>query len=256
MSSLADLVINVSNSQHNEGKELIPDYNPKNQKTVYNGIDLIDLSKNPGAEREISNFTNKFREEYGFKKEDNIILYAGRLSRRKGVYDLAESLKKINKDVGETKLLIVGDANPDVKDKLKELSGMENIIYTGRIKDRKELAALYRVADLTVQPTHGECFNQVIGESLSQGTPVVATAVSGPKEVYIEKGWAYGVERTTDHNKNIDNLSYAIKDSLSRKYQIKDYVRQKVIPEITENLSLEKMVKEHDKIYSELIGRE
>jgi len=252
MAYLANLVINVSNSQHEEGKKIIPGYTFSNQKTVYNGIDLIDITKDPSIDKEIGSLADSFKENYNLGKKDNVVLYAGRLSRRKGVFDLAESLKKLRNKVGNLKLLVVGDARADIRDKLKELSGMNNIIYTGKIADRKELAALYRIADITVQPTHGECFNQVIGESLSQGTPVIASSVSGPKEVYVDNNWAYGVERTSDHQRNINNLSAAINDALSNKHILRYDVKKRIIPEIREHLGLAKMVREHEKIYDNL----
>jgi glycosyltransferase involved in cell wall biosynthesis len=253
MASLADLVINVSNAQNEEGKRIIPEYNYLSQKTVYNGIDLIDLTKNSSVDKRIQSTSDLLKKDYGIQKEDNIILYAGRLSRRKGIYDLANSLKKLKNGMNNIKLLIVGNADPKVKDELKELSGINNIIYTGKIDDREELAAFYRLADLTVQPTHGECFNQVIGESLSQGTPVITTAVSGPKEVYVKNHWAYGVERTKDDEQNIKNLTYAIKDALLHKYELKEDVKKRIIPEIREKLSLEKTVREHEIIYKNIL---
>ena len=119
MAYLANLVINVSNSQHEEGKKIIPGYTFSNQKTVYNGIDLIDITKDPSIDKEIGSLADSFKENYNLGKKDNVVLYAGRLSRRKGVFDLAESLKKLRNKVGNLKLLVVGDARADIRDKLK-----------------------------------------------------------------------------------------------------------------------------------------
>ncbi|MCR4284997.1 MAG: glycosyltransferase family 4 protein [archaeon] len=253
LSELADVTVNVSNSQFNEGKELIPGYHVQSQKTIYNGIDLLDFSKNKAVREAVDRGAEEVRTRYGIGKDDNVILYAGRLSRRKGIFDLARAfggMKRGNKD----KLLIVGDAKDAVKEKIKGLAG-SNVIYTGRIEDRGELATIYRAADLTVQPTHGECFNQVIGESISQGTPVIATDISGPKEVYIDRGWAYGVQRTSDNEGNVRRLAEKIGQVLESKYAEREKVEKVIRPKMRETLSLDRMVNQYADTYRQLSER-
>lgn len=112
-----------------------------------------------------------------------VLLYVGRLAKEKNVYFLLEVMKKMEKNVV---LLMVG-GGPE-KEKLEEKAREEglNIIFTGYVP-REELVDYYHAADVFVFSSLTETQGLVVLESLSAGTPVVAIARKGIKNV-LENG--------------------------------------------------------------------
>lgn len=59
-----------------------------------------------------------------------------------------------------------------------------NVTFLGEIREEKQLASLYRSADLTVIASRRETFSMVCAESLCCGTPVVGFEAGGPECVF------------------------------------------------------------------------
>ncbi|MGB9635970.1 MAG: glycogen synthase [Thermoplasmata archaeon] len=141
---------------------------------IHNGIDLTKYTKKESPEL-LANL--------GVKKP--YILFVGRLTRQKGIFELVEAMKKIRQKL----VLVTG--KPDTKEVEKELAeklqGSENILWINRMLSEEEIIALYSSAQLFVCPSIYEPFGIIILEAMACGTPVVASAVGGIKEI-IEHG--------------------------------------------------------------------
>lgn len=112
-----------------------------------------------------------------------ICLFVGRLVKGKGVPELLESAKLLEK---QAKFIIVGDgplAN-EIKNAAKNL---DNIRFEGKIENNN-LSKYYNCADVLIVPsTHEEGYGRVILEALSCGLPIIATDRGGIKEYINEK---------------------------------------------------------------------
>ncbi len=124
-----------------------------------------------------------------------IILFVGRLARRKGVKEFIENcLVRVVREIPETVFLIVGD-NPteslthrdDVVDEINAVTsklGLENHVrLLGSLSD-EDVIELYQLCDLVVLPVLDtkddvEGFGIVALEAAAAGKPVVATRVGG-----------------------------------------------------------------------------
>jgi len=152
------VITTVSNSVACELKEY---YGLKNVVIVGNGVDEKIFS--PTEE----------------KNERNYLLYVGRLSYRKGLFDLLECAKLICQDYN-VKFILVGKG--ELENKLmkevrsNELSG--KIIFLGHVK-REKLIQLYQNATMFIFPSYYEGLPTVLLEAMACGLPLVATAVSG-----------------------------------------------------------------------------
>jgi len=113
------------------------------------------------------------------------ILYVGQLVQHKGVHFLIEAFKGL--PFQNIKLHIVGKG--DYAGKLKALAGSDKrIIFHGSIPNNK-LAQFYLSADVTVAPSlWPEVLGIVILESLSMGSPVIASSIGGITEI-IQDGY-------------------------------------------------------------------
>lgn len=129
----------------------------------------------------------EIKSRYDLSKDDNLILYAGRLVARKGVEDLLVALGRVCKEKKNTKLILVGRGG--LKNHLQKIAlrlGISNnIIFTGQIPIN-ELIRHYAGADVFVLPSYYEGQGLVLLESMACGTPVVATRVGGIPEVVTD----------------------------------------------------------------------
>ncbi|MBI5390462.1 glycosyltransferase family 4 protein [Candidatus Woesearchaeota archaeon] len=188
----ADVVTHISAHQKGFNRDILElDFSdPSKHHIIYNAIDMIDL-----ASAHLTPNIQRLGEQHSFSSVPRI-LYVGRAVEEKGFYDLLHAVDlfcSLNPD-RPLDLLVAGDIPPHSSDLTRQYPNLgKQLKFLGRIKDREDLAALYQSSQVVVQPTHGECFNQVIGEALAMGTPVIATETSGPFEVYGSKGIVYNV---------------------------------------------------------------
>ena len=129
--------------------------------------------------------TNFFKP--GNHKEENLLLYVGRISELKGLHILIKALQFLKKSVH---LVIIGppDWNSNYYQNLLKLIEKENrkgkhkIEYLGAM-EQGEIVNWYQRASLLILPSFAEGFPVTVLESLSCQTPVVATPVGGIPEI-------------------------------------------------------------------------
>jgi glycosyltransferase involved in cell wall biosynthesis len=123
----------------------------------------------------------------GKQKEENMILFVGRISQGKGLHILLKSLQHLKESI---RLIIIGPPDWDVNYyqcilKMVEdenRKGKHEIKYLGS-KEQSELVEWYQKASLLVLPSFIEGFPVTILEALSCETPVIATPVGGIPEI-------------------------------------------------------------------------
>ena len=110
------------------------------------------------------------------------LLYVGRLDERKGVGAAVEALPHLPE---EATLTVLGSGDDRFLAELRELArrlGVEGRVQFG-LRPRDELPAAYTAADALLFPTRWEePWGLVPLESMSAGTPVVATGTGGSAE--------------------------------------------------------------------------
>jgi glycosyltransferase involved in cell wall biosynthesis len=132
----------------------------------------------------------------------NILLFAGRIARAKGVDLLIDSLPEVIKRVPDTHLVIIGEDfgfRKQCEEQAKKL-GMEKFItWTGKTT-REQLIGAYQNASAFVFPSRFEAFGIVLLEAGASGCPIVATNGSAiPYIVHPDKtGLLFEPENTAD----------------------------------------------------------
>jgi glycosyltransferase involved in cell wall biosynthesis/predicted metal-dependent phosphoesterase TrpH len=104
------------------------------------------------------------------------VLYAGRLTREKGVDLLAESFLRAHRSDPRLHLLLAG-GGPE-EDELREKLG-ESATFLGWLGG-EDLARAYASADVFLFASTTDTYGQVIVEAAASGLPVVAVAEGGP----------------------------------------------------------------------------
>lgn len=168
-------------------------------KTIYNGVDTTVFT--PCS-------TTKIREKYKIPTNTFVILgIASIWSERKGLKDfirLSESLKE------NEMIILVGLTN-------KQKKGLpRNIFGISRTENVHELAELYSLTDVFVNPTWEDNFPTTNIEALACGTPVITYQTGGSPEALtpetgfvVEQGDLAGIRDAIDSIKSKGKSFYA-----------------------------------------------
>ncbi|HVE80805.1 MAG TPA: glycosyltransferase [Candidatus Dormibacteraeota bacterium] len=115
-----------------------------------------------------------FRERYGLKESDQVILFVGRLGDEKSVDLLITAFAIIAPSHPKAKLVLIG--RHEKQDKLvrqaKNLGVADRVVFTGRI-ERSRLGAAYKVATVFAFPSTTDTQGLVIQEAAWAGLPIV-----------------------------------------------------------------------------------
>jgi glycosyltransferase involved in cell wall biosynthesis len=132
----------------------------------------------------------RIRSEEGWPADRLNVLFVGRLSREKGVLDLMEAWRLLDRP--DAHLVIVGPDMPahpwDAGPRVRELIAQHGLADRVRVLGpRADVARLLRGADLFVQPSHFEAFGISVIEAMATGLPIVATAVGGMLDYLVDR---------------------------------------------------------------------
>jgi len=139
---------------------------PKSRiSVIYNGI---DLDKYKRVDRRL------LSEPY--------VLFVGRVSRQKGIFQLIHAFKKVH---GHKLVLVLGRSDtPELSKELaRAVKGRKDLIVIDRQLCEEDVISYYSGARLFVCPSVYEPFGIINLEAMACGAPVVASRVGGIKEV-------------------------------------------------------------------------
>jgi glycosyltransferase involved in cell wall biosynthesis len=106
-------------------------------------------------------------------KEPGSMLFLGRLSREKGLFDLLEALSGLGAAAGNWKLHVAGSVpageNPGAVDSAVGTGGFGNRIVLHGLVMGDEKAALLASCSILVQPTHRDVFPMAVVEAMASG---------------------------------------------------------------------------------------
>ena len=126
-----------------------------------------------------SRFTPLEDRPLGALSEEPLLLYHGRVDRRKGVLVLLDAFAELN---GERALrLAVSGIGPDldaVTGRVGEL-GLEGKVEIVGYSPNDEVPSVYRRGEVFVTPTFAEGFSSTILEAMSTGLPIISTRAVG-----------------------------------------------------------------------------
>ncbi len=114
----------------------------------------------------------------GLADDDQVLLFAGRLSAEKGVLDLPTVLASVREQHPGVRMVLAGTGPAEPK--LREL--MPDACFLGWVGP-DNLAEVYSSCDLLLLPSRFDTFGCVVLEALSCGLPVAAYDTKGPRDI-------------------------------------------------------------------------
>ena len=128
------------------------------------------------------------RDELGFKIDEKIILYIGRLHKKKCVEDIIKALKNVIQSQKKLKLIIIGEGKE--KNKLlnivKKEKLEENVIFQGMV-DNKIIPIYIKSSDIFILVSYGEGYPMVFSEVLPSGIPIITSNYGPNPEIILNK---------------------------------------------------------------------
>ncbi|MDP4206996.1 MAG: glycosyltransferase [Bacteroidota bacterium] len=177
-------------------------------------------------------------EMFGLSMNQPVVAFVGRISYEKGVLELPEIYKEIEKEIPNVHFVIAGTGPAEKQ--LKE--AMPDAIYTGWI-DHNQLPDIYYAADLLILPSKFDTFSCVVLEALSCGLPVIAYNTKGPKDIINDGENGFLVSNQADM---IQRIITSIKDKELHKslknsaiQRSKEFHKDKIINQLLKDVGLQ-----------------
>jgi len=150
---------------------------------------------------------NGIRDKYNLDNK-KILLYTSRLSPEKHQLNVIKTFKKIQKEVPDSHLVLVGSDGPSTSHVLKLIKKRnykEHVSYLGRVPFT-DLLKLYNTADLACLWSWVEAEGLVLIEAMAQGTPCVGANAVGISNVIRHGKTGYLCNNLNEFADNIVKL--------------------------------------------------
>jgi glycosyltransferase involved in cell wall biosynthesis len=157
---------------------------------------------------DVSRFTfdqrarKKIRRLHGIPADSLVILFVGRMTREKGIFELLQAFVKLRREQGfrrDIRLLLVGPNDSEKVGALPSIEGVEYVGYSPAIQ------CYFSAADIFCLPSYREGFGSVLIEAGAVGLPVVATRIYGIADAVVDRKTGLLVEP-----RNVEQLFQAI----------------------------------------------
>ena len=177
---MADSVIAVSEETK---KDILSLFHVSEDRlsVIHNGIDLDEYQPTEDPE---------MLRSLGVDPDRPFVLFVGRITRQKGIMHLVRAIRHLTP--GFQVVLCAGAPDtPEIALEMQQAVSAarehhDAIVWIEKMVTRPEAIALYSGASVFVCPSIYEPFGIINLEAMACGTPVVASAVGGIKEVVVD----------------------------------------------------------------------
>lgn len=160
--------------------------------------------------------------ERTFQQKENLIITVGRLgTHQKNTEMILESLK--HTDLKKWKFIFIGPIDNDFNQSIKQFyqeypNKKKQIIFTGKLDDKKELWEWYNKAKVFVCTSRWESYGIVLNEAKRFRNFIVSTCVGGAEDLIEQKEYGAFVKQEND-----TDLSHLLSRIINGKINIDVY---------------------------------
>jgi 1,2-diacylglycerol 3-alpha-glucosyltransferase len=133
---------------------------------------------------------NELKCRHEFDLPGRYFLFAGRLVREKGGFELLSAYAKLEESIRrQFALVFVGDGPAR-----KQLEALAASITPGTVRfagfaQREQLAAYYAFAEMLILPTYSDTWGLVVNEAMACGLPVILSRAAGCAADLVKENW-------------------------------------------------------------------
>ncbi|MFT4104652.1 MAG: glycosyltransferase family 4 protein [Lacrimispora sp.] len=195
----------------------------------------------PGSGVNINEFSYK---EYPKDTQSFKFLFVGRIMRDKGIEELAEAAKVIKKEYANVQFDALGFCETEYEERIQLLQ-KENIITFHGVKDN--IRSYLENCSAIIHPTYHEGMSNVLLEAAATGRPILASNISGCKEIFDEgvSGFSFEVK---DVESLISSISKFMRLSVEEREVMGIEARKKVTKEFDRQIIVNAYLDEIDAI--------
>lgn len=178
-------------------------------------------------------------------RDENMILFLGRLEKRKGARQTIKAFEKLKNFKPEAKLKIAGDG--PLRRSLQQYvddHDIKDVEFLGFIDDETKLELLSTCGIYTSPALYGESFGIVLAEAMATGAPIVAHPNDGYKWVLKDTGRLSLVDCN-------DPVAYAERMQLMMEDEDLRLVWQKWAKNYVKQFDYEKVVDAYEELYKD-----
>lgn len=226
-------------------------------ETIPNGVDCQRFrpARSPDKRAEL-------RQKFGFEPDDEIIIYVGSITPRKGVDILVSAWQEIIRQHPHARLLLVGPhhrpsgeslSNDTINAFCDEVDVLVSqslapwrVTFTGEVSNVEEYLQL---ADIFVFPSMFEGMPNVVPEAMAVGLPCVITPFEGLPTEFGRPGYEYVL---TERKRS--GIADAVMNLL-RNPTLRSTVSQNALAWIRRNMDVKVSLERYEKVYRQLARR-
>jgi len=191
------------------------------------GVDLSRFNADVWNDQKVS-----ILKELGIEPDDFVILFIGRLSKEKGIYELINAFLKLQKTFKKVRLILLGPCEEKaVEEKLQEWTCFSSIDYLGPTEIPEKY---FSIANLLCLPSYREGFGTVVIEAAAMRVPTLGTNITGLKDA-VEDGVTGMLVQPNNTDELYEAMNIFVHDqTLSRQMGKAAYGRCKKVFDSTE----------------------
>jgi len=195
---------NISVSEELKQKTISLGSSPEKSISIMNGVNGKLFT--PSNKKNIRNKLN-------LPTDKTLFLYAGNFNVEKGLEVLLRAFSLIHHENPEARLVIVGSGPLEnhINLVVSELNIADKLLFVGRV-DHKDIADYLSAVDFLCLPSLREGCPNIVLESLSSGTPVLASRVGAVPEMLASEDQVLGLLAEPN---DINDLSKILSQSLT-----------------------------------------
>lgn len=200
--------------------EWLKHFHIQSSGVLYNAVDLEKI------ENIKKTVTKEYRKKYQIPDNSIVVTFTGRLLKEKGIYQLIESVKKLQKEGYSVYLFLAGDG--DERENIEKLAD-ESIIPLGRI-DMNQIVSLLEESDIFCLPSDSEGFPTSVLEAVACHCYIITTETGGAKEMITSREYGMilqdnrveivtnGLREALQHSKERESIVEKTYTRLSENY--------------------------------------
>lgn len=169
----------------------------------YSQSECVEISRNPhsvnilaGVSKDFTDALQHLDMTFPRPTDKRFVLYVGALDWRKNITSAIEAFARLPAHLRDQYSFVLAGDHPraplqDEKDRWRKLGLPErDLVVVGHVTDR-QLAALYKMTDLVIQPSLLEGFGLTALEAMTCGAPVIASNTGALPEVVGDQDWLF-----------------------------------------------------------------
>jgi 1,2-diacylglycerol 3-alpha-glucosyltransferase len=160
------------------------------ESTIFTAPNAVDNDLFASAAATATARQNETALRREFALPERYFLFAGRLVREKGVFELLSAYAKLDESMRrEVGLVLVGDGvcRQTLQDQASSIS--PGVVRFAGFAQREQLAIYYALAETLILPTYTDTWGLVVNEAMACGLPVILSRAAGCAADLVTENW-------------------------------------------------------------------